>query len=181
VFGRNEAPYISVPSIQGQGDTIVLLSGMIPNIKGQPVVEDWFGIVFDKMDFKEVISINEFMDRTGLGKRELPNPQTPVNEHKVKRVLPESLEIGKQEILRARERYKQRINPQIMEQIEKLKILENRQYQFTEGSLYGKSRKEREFRRIARNFAEYTDWIKKTLNCGEDPFLRVICMVQEAE
>jgi len=68
-----------------------------------------------------------------------------------------------------------------MEQIEKLKILEKQQYHFTEVSLYGKSRKERENRRIAKNFAEYTDWIKKTLNCGEDPFLRVICMVQEAK
>lgn len=181
VFGRNEAPYITVPNIQGSGDSIILLSGMIPNLKGQPVVEDWFAVVFEQLQFKEVLSINEFMERTGLGKKPLPNSGNQIDEQLVNYILPESLKIGKEEILRSREAYKQRINPQIIEQMDKLKILEKQQYQFTESSLYGKERKDRENRRIAKTFEEYSDWIKKTLNCGKDPYLRVICMVQEVK
>ena len=179
VFGRNEAPYITVPTIEGDGDIIILLSAMIPNLKGQPAVEDWFGIVFEGILFKEVISIDEFMERTGLGRRPLPNPGSHINENIISHVLPESLKIGREEILRSREAYKRRINPQVIEQMERLKLLENQQYQFTESSTYGKERKDREYRRIAKNFKEYSDWIKKTLNCGTDPYLRVICLVQE--
>ena len=179
VFGRNQAPFIYVPRIQGRGETIVLLSGMIPNLKGQPVVEDWFAIVFEQLQFKEVITIEQFMRRTGLGERPIPNTKRPVDHQVVKHVLPESLQIGKEEIRKSRELYKQRINPQVIEQIEKLQTLEKRQYLFTEETFNGQERKDRENRRIAKNFKEYSDWINSTLRCGEDPYLRVICMVQE--
>lgn len=179
VFGRNQAPFIYVPRIQGRGETIVLLSGMIPNLKGQPVVEDWFAVVFEQLQFKEVLTIEQFMRRTGLGERQIPNSQRQGDPKIIKYVLPESLKIGKEEILRSKELYKQQINPQVVEQIEKLKTLEERQYRFTERTTYGEERKDRENRRIAKNFQEYTEWIKSTLRCGDDPYLRVICMVQE--
>lgn len=179
VFGRNEAPFIYVPRMQGLGETIVLLSGMIPNLKGQPVVEDWFAVVFVQLQFKEVIPIEAFMRRTGLGNKQIPNSQRRGDPSIIQRVLPESLKKGKEAILQSRERYKQRINPQVIEQVEKLRILEERQYRFAEGTIYGQERKDRENRRIAKNFKEYTEWIQSTLRCGEDPYLRVICMVQE--
>ena len=179
LFGRNQAPLITVPQYSGKNETILLISGMIPNRKGQAVVEDWFAVVFRDSVFYQVISLEIFMKQTGIGMREIPNPRTPVSQDEIRSLVPEALRQGRTHMSNLRDQFVTRVNPQLVEQYEQLKVLKNRQLQVLQESERSRSRREAKERSIERVFDEYQQWINSTLRCADDPYLRILCAVRE--
>jgi len=179
LFGRNQAPLITIPQYSGKNETILLISGMISNRKGQAVVEDWFAVVFRDSVFYQVISLETFMKRTGMGLREIPNPRTPVAQDEIRFLVPEALRQGRSHLSNLRDQFIKCINPQLVEQYEQLKVLKHRQLKVVQESERSRSRREARERSIERVFDDYQQWIDSTLRCADDPYLRILCAVRE--
>lgn len=47
-MGRHEAPVIHLETGLAPGETVYLLSCLIPNRKGHPVIQHWFGVCLQR-------------------------------------------------------------------------------------------------------------------------------------
>ena len=65
VLCRNQAPYITTGDKMQPGESIFLTFGLIPNLRGQPVIHRWFGLHFQGANFQ---ALEEVMQKTGFGK-----------------------------------------------------------------------------------------------------------------
>src|SRR5262249_38463401 len=78
LVGRQKAPVIRVPRGVTGGDALVLIAALIPNRRGQPVLNEWFVVrIGESGSVSELLSLAELADRTGLGRQALPNPEIP--------------------------------------------------------------------------------------------------------
>ena len=73
VFGRRQAPVVRIAGILQKEEVAFVFNGIVPNLKGQPLVDEWPVVVFSKSRFVRVETIRDFLNRTGIGRTELPN------------------------------------------------------------------------------------------------------------
>ena len=78
-FGRSEAPILSgVPGL-GPDQAIFVFSGLVPNQKSHPLVYEWIAVSFRGAEFSELTPFETLLQRTGLGRRAVPNLQQPAD------------------------------------------------------------------------------------------------------
>lgn len=66
-FGRHEAPVLRINGGLDPGTSAFLFQGQYSNKRSQPLIVDWFAVVFHGQKPGEVLSFEELRDRTGLG------------------------------------------------------------------------------------------------------------------
>jgi hypothetical protein len=93
LVGRQRAPVIRVQRGIAPEEALVLISALIPNRRGQPVLNEWFavrvtssGTVSGAMSFLEVIGA------TGIGREEMPNAEKPHDAARLQSLLSPALE-----------------------------------------------------------------------------------------
>lgn len=79
-FGRHEAPVITLTQGMQADETVFLMSGLVPNRKGHPLVHRWFGVVFQGDSYREIEELESLLTRTGLGSRTIPNPMAYLDD-----------------------------------------------------------------------------------------------------
>src|SRR6516165_1046006 len=75
VFRRHEAPVLTLPpGVLRPHEIVFIISGLIPNRRGHPLVHRWFGARFLRRHEDGLEPFDSLLARTGLGRREIPNP-----------------------------------------------------------------------------------------------------------
>ncbi len=178
-FGRNQAPRMFVPSIALEADRLFIISGLIPNRKGQSVIEDWFTVACKEDDVLAVLSLQEGFTSVGLLEGALPNPGKQQPDAIPQTLLADVLDTSRQHVLDIRNEYINRTNPQLVVYHDRLKKLKQRQMEFVISSERQITRKESRQLTIEQTFSEYREWIDNTLRCDTVPFLRIIAVFEE--
>lgn len=184
-FGRHEAPVLVVPDLLASGETVFLLSGVIPNRKSHPLVHHWFGVRFLGSDFDRIETFVNFLARMGLGRCPLPNRRSTFDRDRLERLLPEAIEHGMKWMRERRDEFEHDINIKLNEQLTRLEELKQRQYQQLEfrfetgGGAGDLARKQKEAARrdIDRIFGEYFDWVEDTMTTERTPYLQVVSVL----
>ena len=68
------------------------MSGLIPNLKGHPLIHCWFGVVFIRDKFLEVLDFEEVLKLYGLGIKPIPNRKEAVDLETLKIILPNAVD-----------------------------------------------------------------------------------------
>ena len=179
LFGRNEAPLIGLNGVIPNTDYIFIITGTIPNRKSTPVVDEWFGLRFSNGRFVEELTMEQVLAKTRINKSDLPNRNNlPVQRKaEVEAVLPTAVRIGKEVLSRYCADYRQRVEPQINEEIEKLIELEDRHKNYQLSLFENERKKGEQERKIEEVFTRFTDWVKDTLEIEDNPCLRIIAVL----
>jgi hypothetical protein len=74
-FPRNVAPVVSLGTKLGERSAYYLVQGEITNTKSQPIVQEWFLVVFEGNGFVKIMELEEFFQMTGFDKTPFPNRQ----------------------------------------------------------------------------------------------------------
>lgn len=181
-FGRHEAPVVRLSSLPAEA-TIVLLSGLIPNRQGHPLVHEWFGVRFNKSACKGVMSIEQVLETTRFATERFPNRSAEgMDTSPRSALLAEAVSCGREYITECRNRFVQEHMPAVERKLAELEQLHARherhvQIRFEEaGSLAGaqRSRKEQRLRQIRLAFDSYRDWIENTMRIEEKAHLQVL-------
>jgi len=185
-FRRHEAPVITLYDGLDPGETVFILSGLIPNRKGHPLVHHWFGVSFLHKEFRQIINFDSLLEKTSMGKKQLPNRGAAVNTGELKGLLPTAVAKAKEWLSIKREHYEDTINPRLNDHYTALDRLRKRKYswlddRYRESRLSEKlitERKESERREIDKIFDNFIRWVEET-HCSEDnPFIQVIAAVR---
>lgn len=180
-FGRNQAPIIAVSSIDHDADLLFLISGLIPNRKGQSVVEDWFAIAFHDNTAVATLSLEEVIRCSGLDASSLPNPGSKEQASIDTQLVSEALELARLHLQNLREDFVERTNPRLIEYYKRLNELKKRQLEFARAAERSRSRLEQRQNSIDRMFSDYKQWIEDTLRLGPEPYLRIAAVIREEE
>ncbi len=179
-FRRHEAPVLSLSWLD-PGEHIFIVSGLIPNRKGHPVIHNWFGCHVKTGAFTGFRSLEEISEQTGLGLRTLPNKGIKVEIAPLQTLLPEIVEMAKRYMTDKRSEFEKRIKPLLDDQLNRLKRLENahmEQHQLLLDLDKTSLEKFNENNRATENlFGDYKQWIEDTLKTENSPYIKIVAVL----
>ncbi len=174
-FGRHSAPVICLDEGLAPNEQVIVLSGLLPNRKSQPVIHRWFAVSFIGQRLTSVTSFEALQARLRLGARPLPNrPQAPDVRATVQRLLPLAVVKIEDQMIALRQAYNAQALPRVQEHVKELEQLREAQLEVQLKLLDDGSSLDAKRRRIDNIFNEYTQWIRDTLETEPVPFIQVI-------
>ena len=185
-FNRHEAPVLTLPTLK-TGELIYLLTGIIPNRKGQPLIQKWFGVSVMKGSFRDIEPLETIFERTGLDEGTFSNPGDVKVSQQAQELLPKVVHRAESWMKDVRKSFEDRLNPQLNEHLKKLESLKKRhmreiQLHFDDLNvaepLKQRRKGERE-REVESLFSEYMDWIEETMSTEEQAYIKVAAVLQK--
>lgn len=186
-FGRNQAACIHLRHLD-PGERIVLGTGVIPNRKGHPLIQRWYGVRFLNGTLHETLTLEESLQRTRFTE-DHPNPAKPIDFSSVEKLFPETVECLAIHLSEARDQFRRDTQPELQRQLAKLKdFLDSRTSQleldFQESISKGissshdhKRRKmDASLRAIQRKHDDYKSWITETMETEDSPSIRLFAV-----
>jgi superfamily II DNA or RNA helicase len=185
-FGRHEAPVITLPRGLQPGEVVFLTTGLIPNRKGQPLIHRWFGICFRHGQFQTIQYLPEILERTGLGRTTIPNPNWDIDIAPLQWLLPRAIAEATTWMSANRDEFNDFVQPKLREHLQELQRLKGRRLEQLEVNFDAlsptahvqRSRMEAEQRRIEALFAEYQTWIEETMTTEDKPYIRIVAVLR---
>jgi hypothetical protein len=187
-FRRHEAPVIQLTSGLAPQESVYLLSGLIPNRKGHPLIQRWFGVAMQKEKnalgevayaFTGIRNLEEILAATGFGKKELPNPQVAIDTQALEKNLPRVVDRAKTEMKVQRTAFLEKVNPELEQHLERLIELEKRHTRHIQLSFESASaeRRGQKLREVETIFSQYAAWVQETLETEEAPYIKVVAVL----
>ncbi|MBI9088301.1 MAG: DEAD/DEAH box helicase [Desulfobacterium sp.] len=185
--GRHEAPVINLETGLTPGETLYLLSGLIPNRKGHPLIQHWFGISLQKetgalgaedFSFKSTRQLEEILTATGFGRKEIPNPGKALDLTSLQKNLKQVVDRANGVMKARRQAFGKDMGPKLEEHLNRLRNLEKRHKQRIQ-RVFGPATPEKlgeKLRDVESTFSEYTTWVEETLETEDAPYIKVVAV-----
>lgn len=186
-FGRNQASCVHLRHLS-PGERIVLGTGIIPNRKGHPLIQGWHGVRFLDGQHQATLDLEELIELTRF-REDHPNPEADIDYSSVEALFPEAVDHIAGKLSEARDRFRERTEPELQRQMEKLEsFLQTRiqtlEFEFTESidkglastKDYRRQQKEKEARAIHRKHDDYKAWIVDTMQTEDAPSIRLFAV-----
>ena len=182
-FGRSEAPILSgVPGL-GPDQAIFVFSGLVPNQKSHPLVYEWIAVSFRGAVFSELLPFETLLQRTGLGRRAVPNLQQPADAAALSRLLPEAVSRARAHFVERRNVFEAVVNAKLDEEakaLDEFMVRHRRQLeldfaQSRQAEQFRQRRNEQASKELDAIYDEYWSWISETMTTEPHPWIKVIC------
>lgn len=182
-FGRFEAPVLAgVPGLETD-ERIFVLSGLVPNRKGHPLIYEWIALSFCGNNFVRTLPFGDLIDRTGVGHRPIPNRETPVDTDELAGLLPEAVRRAEAHFSARRDAFEDAVNAKLNEEVAALDAFKERRLRQVDAELAASDRPDRSKRQRSEQVAaeidevhtEYLTWIEDTMTTERAPWVKVIC------
>ena len=176
LYARGEAPLMKIHGGLAENEILFIMTGTIPNAKSQPLVDEWFGMLYREGRFVRAVSMEEVLRMTGLSSTRNPNSGdiTESDAEIASALLQDTVRHAREYLHGFYDDYKKRIDPLIDEETEKLGTLEQK-HKYYQLSLFESDRKKAEAtRRIDELFDRFVVWVTDTLEIRDNPYIRVI-------
>ena len=180
LYGRGEAPIVGLPDVMKPSETIYIVTGSIPNKRSTPLVDEWFGLVYENGEYKESLSMNEVLKRTNFRNVNIPNSNALTEESvsDAAGLLPDVVEHAKEHMQMFYKQYSDRMNPLLDEELDKLASLEEK-HKYYQLSLFESERKKSEQERMVDElFDKFTSWVTDTLSIQNNPYIRIVTVLK---
>jgi len=186
-FGRNQATCIHLRHL-APGERIVLGTGIIPNRKGHPLIQRWYGIRFVGGTLSETLDLEQTIQLTRFAENH-PNPTPEIDFAAVEALFPEAVECLSIHLSEARDKFRSDTQPELQRQLDLLSaFLDTRTTQlemdFSESIEKGLAstrehrlrKKEEERRVIQKKHDDYKSWILETMETEDRPSIRLFAV-----
>jgi superfamily II DNA or RNA helicase len=186
---RHSAPVLALPDTEQvkqalqPGESVFLVSGLIPNRKAHPVIWEWFAIKTRNGAVTGTQPAQDWLQSLGLSNK-LPNRAQPVNLSDLEALRRPVIEAAKSEMQQRQQAYTEQKSEELAEQLEALAALQQRQVAQIELQLeksaqaehFKAARREERVGRIERVFDQYQNWVRDTLTIEPVPFIQIIAV-----
>ena len=194
-FGRHKAPIITLPLSHGleRGQTQFIFSGLIPNQKSHPLVNEWMVVSFQHGTFKEILPFDYLLEATQLGQRPIPNRgEVEVDQKELQnlqRQLNDAVSHAEKWMQVKRDAFESVINLKLTHQLEELDRLKGRQLEQLELTLNRSSEIQSKLDQKRTNgqqaiddvFDNYLLWVEQTMTTEKYPYLQLIAAIRGGE
>lgn len=185
-FGRHAAPVLEVPALGDGREAAVLVSGLLANRQGQPLVHRGYAARFTGGHLTGVEPLEELLEATRLGRGPLPNAAEPLDEDGLAELLPAAVDEVRRRVLVDRDRFRAEMGARLEEERDRLHQLRGRQLSFLDETFRrrrdseaatARGKRDREERRILDLFREHEEWVTNAMSVADEPFLEVVAVL----
>jgi superfamily II DNA or RNA helicase len=182
-FGRHRAPVLRSQHLS-PGEQAFILTGVVPNRKGQPLLVDWQ--VACRQAESAAFSLepfDSFIERARLKAGALPNSGQNMPVEDLQGSLPQAVEAMHAHMIARQAAFAADMGARLRGTLAELEDLQGRQIQQLELQLekviegVKRSRFERRSRHIHRVFDDYRQWVEDTLTTEPQPYVQVLAAV----
>jgi len=179
---RNKALVAGIKNNLSEDEAIFVVHGSFPNLKSTPVVDQWFGLLYKDGVFKRALTMQEVIKSTGISSP-IPNTnEISQNDLEDISIYIEDVVSKAKEFLSSKYReYKDRIDPQIDEEINKLGELEQKHKSYQLSLFESEKSKDAAERRVDRLFDSFEKWVKETLTIQDNPYIKIVAIFKGVE
>lgn len=152
----------------------------MPNLKSTPLVDEWFGLLYQDGKFVKVLSMNEVVQKTGLSNPKIPNTDCIGNDEisTASSLLGDVVAQAKVYLDEHYNRYQAEMSPLLDEEVDKLIELQEKHKKYYQLTLCEHERKlQEQERRVDELFDRFVSWVKETLTIQNNPYIRVVSVL----
>jgi len=188
LFTRHEAPVLEVPRGIRAGEAALLFQGVLSNQRSQPVIVEWFGVLFGARGSHDVFPFEEFVDLTGLD-GDLSNRGAQLAQERLPELIGPAVEAGARHMRRRRVERDAELSEGLREEERRVRRWFNAAREVIDAEeqrILNSGRKPRsdEARRFEQRRSELQDridrrkrWIQEGLKTVDAPYLRLAAVL----
>jgi len=176
-FNRQEAPVLTLNTLQ-DNEQVFIISGLIPNKKAQPVIDEWIGVGFVDSKFTSILTLSDVLAQTKLNSKKFPNSATDFELESIQANLPTAIQEGRRYIQAQRDIYDETMSDELYKHLQELDKLKVRHIGQLEMYFDQESKMLEKQREIDKIFEEYHNWIKETMEIEKEPYIQVIAVLR---
>jgi superfamily II DNA or RNA helicase len=185
-FGRHEAPVVVLDRVLEPRETVFVMNGLNPNLRGHPMLQQWFGVVFHGDTCVSIDDLSSVLERTGFGATQHANSGVPVNLPALQDLLPQAVERATAFMSSLWKDFDTNLTEKLQTQLNELERLKKRKLEALDRRLAQNSlpekrlreKRESETRAIEKIFASYWDWVDQTMTTEDKPYIRVAAVLK---
>ena len=180
LYGRGETPIVGLPDLLNSSEIIYIVAGSIPNKRSTPLVDEWFGLVYENGKYKESLSMNEVLKHTKFRKVDIPN-SNELTEDGIKEaaeLLPDVVAHAKEHMQMFYRQYSDRMNPLLDEELDKLASLEEKHKHYQLSLFESERKKSEQERKVGELFDKFNNWVTDTLSIQNNPYIRIVTVLR---
>jgi hypothetical protein len=184
LYGRNEAPLAALTGGLAPSELLYVIAGTIPNRQAAPVIDQWFGLLFEDGRFRRELDMEAVVERAGLDRDDRANTAS-AGDDAVRRaadLLPVAIGEARRVLTRHYDRYVEGIAPKIESERAKLEALRGRHKESLGkiGPGRGVAESAVRVREIDALFDNFRAFVSDTLTVDNNPHIRVIAVLTGA-
>ncbi|PFG54294.1 SNF2 domain-containing protein [Marinobacter sp. LV10R520-4] len=186
---RHSAPLLVLPDTDSvktalqPGESVFLVSGLIPNRKAHPVIWQWFAVRCHNNAVVNVQPAEAWLKSLQLDNR-VPNRGQPTNIAPLEALRVNVIAAANAEMAKRQQEYTSATEPHLQQQLSELQSLKNRQVTQLELQLqssaqaehFKAARREERTSRIDSVFNDYQTWVRDTLTIEPVPYVQIIAV-----
>lgn len=175
MWNRFTIPLVGLPDLLNPSEIIYIVAGSIPNKRSTPLVDEWFGLVYENGKYKESLSMNEVLKHTKFRKVDIPN-SNELTEDGIKEaaeLLPDVVAHAKEHMQMFYRQYSDRMNPLLDEELDKLASLEEKHKHYQLSLFESERKKSEQERKVGELFDKFNNWVTDTLSIQNNPYIRI--------
>jgi hypothetical protein len=186
-IGRQRAPVVRVRRGLEPDEVCVLVSALIPNRRGQPVLNEWFAVRVTKGGrIKGSIALEELMKLTGLGREEIPNAGKPVATAELSKLLAPALDFAAEKMVVAQRAFSQTMQARANTELDRLEQLRSQhknqlELEFAQAgdgiAAIQQNKKQQRSHDLDKLFSDRRRWIADTLEIDSRAHLIVAAVL----
>jgi len=176
-FDRLQAPVLKLNTLK-ENELIYIISGVIPNKKAQPMINEWIGVKFIDGKFESIIPLETLFEQTQINSKKFPNPAHEFDVRDIESNLHVAISEATQYIQNQRDLYDDEMSTKVLKQLGKLDKLKERHMGQLELDFNQESKKLAKQREIDKIFKDYHQWITDSMEIEKEPFIQVIAVLK---
>jgi ERCC4-related helicase len=187
-YSRQQSPVIALNQGLAVGESAFVLGGSFQNKRGLTMINRWVTAVFIGEKFQRVEDLAVTIERTGLGRQEIPN----AGGVKVDDLLPlrsMAIEQAHQYLQLVRKEVEVKLQSQLQTQADRLNRLYGNHIQQLELALgqdqvsttIQEQRRQRQQNKIEKIFADYRDWVQLSMTTETEPYIKLVAVLRRAD
>lgn len=184
IYGRDEAPMGVLASLP-PGNTIFLMNGSFPNRKSTSLVDEWFGLRYEKGIFVEAMPLSEALSYGKLKAGEPQPNQIDRDSHYSREksacqaLLSDAIEQARKYMSGFFKSYQEKMQPQLGEEVDKLAELEgkHKNYQISLFEHRNERKLNESLRKVDELFDDFKTWVEESMTIEDRPYIRVLAVL----
>ena len=180
LYGRGVAPVVGLQDRLKANETIFLLTGSIPNRRSTPLVDEWFGLLYDETQFVRSMSMNEVLKQTGFRSTNIPNTGSLTEQdiRKTEELRRDAVKQAGEYMQKCYKEYKDRMDPLLNEELDKLSDLEKRHKAYQMSLFESERKKSEQERMVDALFERFVAWVSDSLEIENSPYIRIVAVLK---
>lgn len=173
LFKRGEAPLIDSPNLE-KNEMMFLMAGTIPNQRSEPLVDEWFGLLYREGRFVKQYSMRDAISFCGV-KAGMINSHTLKQDasQRASLLVPDAVARARKILTAAFKKYEEETHPKIEEERASLEEWKKFQRDVFKNVTDERQKEENE-RRIQKKFALFDQWVAEAMTIKDEPYIRFV-------